>query len=761
MPSATRPSRRPIAALRAAAAIFVAASIWLIAPAAVAAHAELVESTPAANASVLESPDELELHFTEPVDPELVFVDLLDAQRQPVEGLGDIAVEADGRVARLGLPHLPDGVYTVSYQVVSTVDGHASIGSFAFVVDPTGTQGPPSAGPAATTPAVDARAVAARWLGLTGALVALGALVVWFRGRHHLPPAAAHPPWLLVGVAGAVAFAGLAGYLWLSARPIVEAVPDRAGGFPLDFAAPYGGTPFANAMRLAMASSVLTAVVALVARQLLRGRRSTVMVVAAVATSAAALLGMSLSAHAAAIGGIGAAAIDWVHLVAVAAWLGGLPAVAVLARRRWPDGTRSGAFGMLRHHGPMAMVAAPIVAITGIANSPLVLGSSRELVASEYGNLLLAKVVLLSVAVAIGAVNHFALRGRGRAPVMGLVAGELIVAVLAVSVAATMVTVQPASARQPTLETTPVAPAHLFGEAGPVSVHASVDVPTPGPQRYLVTLADAESGQPRDDIQLVFLEITPPPGSDLPPARVDLAQDPSFPTLYAADGAYLSIEGDWMIDVVVRRGGALDERVGFEVPVTTAAPPQLVPPPDTGVGAPGPLAFLWSFIPGGVLGWLPGAAALGALVIIGGVTRGRGRPVTEVARGLLVAIALLGILAAGTRTLVAAVAAPTAEQLAEHEPPASFTASLEQGEAVYLANCAACHGTEGDGDGPVRTLPDAGGLAGPVGSMSPAELSYRIANGVAGTAMPPFAATLTEDERWHLVTYLEDRWTPE
>ena len=760
MPSVTGTSPHRIGALSAAATV-VAALISLMAPGAVWAHAELVESTPAANASVITAPDELELRFTEPVDPELVFVDLLDAQRQPIEGLEAVEVAPDGRVANVALPDLVDGVYTVSYQVVSTVDGHATTGSFAFVIDPTGTQVPPSTDPAATTPAVDARAVAARWIGLTGALAALGTLLVWFRSRHHLQSVGAHPPWLLVAMAAALAFVGVAGYLWLSARPIVDAVPERAGGLPFDFAAPYGSTPFANAMRLAMGSAVLTAILATIAGVVLRNRGSMAWAAAATVASAAALAGMSLSAHAAAIGGIGAAAIDWVHLVAVAAWLGGLPAIAVLTRRRGSDEARPDATGMLRHHGRMAIVAAPIVAITGIANSPLVLGSSRELVASEYGNLLLAKVGLLSVAVAIGAVNHFALRGRGRAPVAALVACELVIAVMAVSVAATMVTVQPASARQPTLESTPVAPAHLFGETGPVSVHATVDVPTPGPQRYLVTVADAESGQPRNDIQLVFLDVTPPPESDLPPERIDLEQDASFPTLYSADGAYLSTEGDWEVAVVVRRAGALDERVAFDVPVTTPAPPQLVPPPDTGIGVPGPLALLWSFLPQGIVGWLPGIVALLALAGIGVAARGRSRPLIELARGLLMAVAVLGILAAGSRSLVAAATDPTPEQLAEHQPPAGFAASPEQGEAVYLANCAACHGVDGDGDGPVRTLPDAGPLSGSVPSMSAAELSYRIANGVAGTAMPAFAASLTETERWHLVRYLEERWTHE
>jgi mono/diheme cytochrome c family protein len=83
--------------------------------------------------------------------------------------------------------------------------------------------------------------------------------------------------------------------------------------------------------------------------------------------------------------------------------------------------------------------------------------------------------------------------------------------------------------------------------------------------------------------------------------------------------------------------------------------------------------------------------------------------------------------------------------------------SAENGERIYLANCASCHGINGDGDGPVDIVP-AGPLSDALRAMSDAEVSYRIANGLAGTAMPAFAASLTAQERRDLVTYLRERW---
>jgi copper transport protein len=732
--------------------------VLIAAPSSVRAHAELEVATPTPNGTVLAAPPLIELRFTEPVDAELAFVDLLDASRRPVDGLGPVVVGEGGRTAEVAIPDLEPGVYTVTYQVVSTVDGHATTGAFAFVVDPTGTEAAPLPPPDASAPAVDAGSIAARWVGLAGALLALGSLVAWWRSRPLLPERASGPPWRLVAAAATIAYVGLAAYLYLASRPIVEALPERGAGLPLDFAAPFGWTSFAVAMRVALAASLLTALIAGLAS--FAGRRAAGRGAAALVTLLAiiGLGGMSLAAHAAATGGIGFGLVDWAHLVAVAAWLGGLPAILVLARRSRGE-TGSATRALLRHHGPLAMVAAPLVALTGVANSPLVLGSARDLVGSDYGNLLLAKAGLLSVAVAIGAVNHVALRGRGRAHVAALVAAELAIAAVAVSVAATMVTIQPAAARQATLASVPVAPAHLFGEAGAVAVHATVELPTPGAQRYLVTIGDADIGTPRDDVQLAFLALTPPPETGLPAERVDLEPDADRPGLYTAEGAYLSVEGDWGVDVVVRRRGALDERASFVVPVQRPTPPQLVPPEDTGIGVPAPLALLWSVVPAGPAGWLAALGALGLLIALGtwAPRRGPSGPPVTALRVVLVAVVVVGVLGAGSRSLVAAANAPPAGALAEHRPEPGFVASVAEGEAIYRANCAACHGIDGDGDGPVRTLPPAGPLDAAVDRMSSAELSYRIANGLAGTPMPAFAATLTESERWHLVRYLEER----
>jgi high-affinity iron transporter len=81
-----------------------------------------------------------------------------------------------------------------------------------------------------------------------------------------------------------------------------------------------------------------------------------------------------------------------------------------------------------------------------------------------------------------------------------------------------------------------------------------------------------------------------------------------------------------------------------------------------------------------------------------------------------------------------------------------------EGHALYLRNCASCHGTKGAGDGPaarsLSTAPPGIGLKNLTPELTPT-LAYNVISvGVRGTAMPAFAPALTPQQRWNVINYI-------
>ena len=83
---------------------------------------------------------------------------------------------------------------------------------------------------------------------------------------------------------------------------------------------------------------------------------------------------------------------------------------------------------------------------------------------------------------------------------------------------------------------------------------------------------------------------------------------------------------------------------------------------------------------------------------------------------------------------------------------------LAEGKSIFAKSCASCHGATGLGDGPAGTnlnpRPPAIGTLEHMKGVTPA-LTYRIVSvGIAGTPMVGYAGTLTPEQRWNVVAYI-------
>ncbi len=84
-------------------------------------------------------------------------------------------------------------------------------------------------------------------------------------------------------------------------------------------------------------------------------------------------------------------------------------------------------------------------------------------------------------------------------------------------------------------------------------------------------------------------------------------------------------------------------------------------------------------------------------------------------------------------------------------------ADLAAGEQIFATNCATCHGAQGHGDGPAASAlnPKPTNLAnGPYKHVGDFETWHSVvANGVPGTAMAPWAGTLSEEQINNVTAY--------
>lgn len=101
---------------------------------------------------------------------------------------------------------------------------------------------------------------------------------------------------------------------------------------------------------------------------------------------------------------------------------------------------------------------------------------------------------------------------------------------------------------------------------------------------------------------------------------------------------------------------------------------------------------------------------------------------------------------------------PEEYRLMDRTPVTPTKQSLTKGQELFLKHCAACHGREGKGDGPV-----AKGLPTPPANFldlkhsaiyAPGEKFWLIGNGATETGMPGFAAQIGPLDRWHLVNHI-------
>ena len=360
------------------------------------AHASLEWSVPNFGKRLQAAPTVVRLEFDQSVKALPNAITVFNADGRTFSGV--TGSSANTRTVGVPVSHLPRGAYTVRWRVISA-DGHVVSGVFTFGVRhraPPATEAFGASGPTTEEHIV-------RWLYfLALALLAGGLGFRLLIARGELPEAAERRFYHLVGL-GAVAViqVGILAFL-LRAE---DALQLPFGAFL------YGDlSPLADGTRLGTAFIAMTLGFALVSALVflawLTDRR--VLLWPAFVLALGFASGLSLSGHSAADAGSSwlSELADWAHLAAASLWVGGLVQLAFVVWPLVPD-LRRNAF--LRF-SKLATVLICILLSAGIYLSVLRLPRLSDLWTASYGQILLVKLALVSLALLWGAAHHFLVR---------------------------------------------------------------------------------------------------------------------------------------------------------------------------------------------------------------------------------------------------------------------------------------------------------------------------------------------------------------
>ncbi len=407
----TIPRRIRVIGVLAALLLGAAGTLW--------AHATLVRSSPAGNERLSSPPRWVRLEFSEAVTARTSRVELVapDSQRFTLQPRND---SVDAKVLVADVPRLPvAGTYRVEWRLVGP-DGHAVTGRYAFTLDsipapplPDTTRAipaPPSPDAVHEPPADSWLQRTVRFLSLLSTVVVIGAIMFalfilpaatrsgseasaafQLRSERSLRSLALVGAWSLAILAvlrltsHAVLLSGSLGSL-------------RTG----DLADLLFGSTFGRGWMLQVAA--LTALLLWLRPQ--SPRWSPLLYACGALAISASFLG-----HPAAVPDVPMLAMgfDAIHVLAAGGWAGAIVmlALAALPQLRFvpPTDRLRVARDLLRGFSPLALTCAAILALTGAVSGWLQLREVGLVFGSDYGLMLVRKVIVVLFIAAVGAYH--------------------------------------------------------------------------------------------------------------------------------------------------------------------------------------------------------------------------------------------------------------------------------------------------------------------------------------------------------------------
>ena len=476
------------------------------------------------------------------------------------------------------LGDLEPGTYTVVWQVSSVSDGHRTTGSYRFTVSGggrlfLGTGGVAFQTSSETRPTAGNTAI--RWVDFVGMALVVGAvgtlILVWRPALSGLPEdkRARVLRWLLLlAVVGpTVVGAALIADLFYTAN----AAAWEELGFLEALADILAETQFGTWLLVRLGVSVVLGVVSYRAVRAEMHSQGYMFGAAAVLCGIL-ILGRSMVSHAAAESGslgVISVASDFIHLAAASLWIGGLISLlAGIQGLRGEEVPPEVTGRVVSRFSNLALISVGLIAITGLYNAWLEVGSVGAFVDTSYGQVLLVKmgllVPLLGLATAnllgvrlglVGSLRRYTGEITGRVSLMlGIrIQGEVSFALLIFLMTALLANLPVArdtETRKGSASEAPMAMPALLEEMG-INVTFGITPNRVGTNGFHLELLDAIGApvQSEKPVTVQFFRLDQNISGDV------LFLEPKGDGLYSASSDVLSIVGTWLATVTIPTSG--------------------------------------------------------------------------------------------------------------------------------------------------------------------------------------------------------------
>ena len=716
----------------------------------VAAHATQVRSTPEGGAVVENAPDRIIVWYSEPLEEQFSSISVLDPSGTNFE-LGQATIDpTEPRALSIASPELPDGIYVVTWKVLSAVDGHVTAGSFSFGVGDTALL-PPSQVTNEQPLLQSAAEPWIRWILFAGILIIFGTLLFEMVATRALSEANRRDllpslPKLTLIITPLLILAQLVRLLTQLNSLFETALFEIS---PTQFLSVFSSSWGTNWL----AVTGLTIVLLLTALPRLRNKQpftnSTFGLIALFAV--AGLVGFnSLASHAAALDEqLRTQAIinDIIHTAAAAVWVGGVVYIMLLLIK--PKLARSSSMKLspyqlndiLVKFGPMAIISAGALVTSGILSSILQV-QFREALMTPYGMVLIAKVATVVLLIAIALVNSTIIKPRllkklaprWFAVTLGI---ELTVMALVILAAGWLTSIEPAGQYATSRG--------LVGQSGAtyseqvqgarlLNINAEIEPATIGPNNITVNLTDQQDNPFANALDVRFLV----QALDYDLAETDFSLIQTSPGVWTTENYPINLNGQYEARLRVIRSDGADAIAAFRFNTTPSILGNTVA--DNNI-----INLIWLLLGGELI-------IIALLILITLVLPHKRAALRQYQPLGASAILIVAGLVLALNVVTARVGLPQSEQ-----NPFPLTAeSAELGQATYINHCSSCHGVAGKGDGPlVNTL-----------AVAPADLIIHVPlhtdpdlfgiinDGFPDSGMPAFEDLISDEQKWHLINYM-------